>query len=387
MVRSRFVRIATAVFALSALIVAAASAQEQEGTEIPVRTTPRTYETKPARSSDYLAWAQTTRSRPNRPTVVVKPDGASPFKVGTSGMSETMGSLDGNRLVYQQFNNKGSSIRVMNLETRQSRRMRAVNSRRWEFWPRADGPWVMFGRIVSERKQKLMLVNTSTGEQRVLDSAGIRAYILPGQVNGDYAVWNVMGLGNKAKVKRHRISTGNTTTLPTGDRYNWGPSVTERGTTYFGRSTRLCGGNAGLFRASRDGSVTEILSFPQGEDMGSSWVYRNEQGKIQIFHDRASCTDGTVAKTDLFKVIDPSTVTLTTVVESQGNASGTVTGAGIDCGTDCTQDFEPGDQVTLTATPSEGSNFEGWSEASCGTQPTCTATVTQDMTVTATFRP
>ena len=384
MASSRLARIVAALFAFTGLVATGAFAQE--GTEIPVRTTANTFETKPSRSHGYLAWAQVTAARPNRGTVVVKPDGASAFKVDTNGAEATMGSLNGNRLVYQRYTRRTSNIMVMNLETRKSRGINAVNTKRWEFWPRADGPWVMFGRRVAGQKQKLMLVNTKSGASRVLDTLGKDAYLLPGQVNGDYAVWNVMTTG-KAKIKRHRISTGNTVTLPGGGRYNWGPSVTDSGTTYFGRSDKACGGNAGLFRASVGGDVTQLASFPAGEDMGTSWAYETPEGKVEIFHDRAECTKQTVLKTDIYKVVDPSTVTLTVAVAGQGNATGTVTGPGINCGTDCTQDFEPGEQVTLTAVPAEGDTFDGWSEASCGMQLTCTVTVSADMTVTANFSP
>ena len=384
MAGSRSARIATALFALATLLATGASAQE--GTEIPVRTTANAFESKFSKSNGYAAWAQTTRKRPNRGTVYVKPEGSNAFKIDANGAETTMGSLDGDRLVYQRYTRGSSNIMVMNLDTRRSRGINAVNTKRWEFWPRADGPWVMFGRRVSGQKQKLLLVNTKTGASRVLDTLGRNAYLLPGQVNGDFAVWNVMGSG-KAKIKRHRISTRNTVTLPGGGRYNWGPSVTDSGTTYFGRSDKLCGGNAGLFRASLGGDVTKLTSFPAGEDMGTSWAYETPEGKIEVFHDRAECSRDGVTTADIFKVIDPSTVTLTVAIAAQGNATGSVTGRGINCGTECTQDFEPGDRVTLTAVPAEGNSFEGWSEASCGTELTCTVTVDADMTVTANFGP
>ncbi|MEA1053456.1 DUF1566 domain-containing protein, partial [Lamprobacter modestohalophilus] len=75
------------------------------------------------------------------------------------------------------------------------------------------------------------------------------------------------------------------------------------------------------------------------------------------------------------------TVTLT------GNGQGTVTStpAGIDCGTDCSEVYQAGTEVTLTATPAAGSEFGGWSEPSCGTATTCTFTVYGGKTITATF--
>lgn len=79
------------------------------------------------------------------------------------------------------------------------------------------------------------------------------------------------------------------------------------------------------------------------------------------------------------------TVTLT--------GSGTVTSSpsGIDCGSDCTESYDVGKSVTLTATPSGNvftgaSNFTGWSGGGCsGTTETCTVTMDSDKGVTAAF--
>jgi len=64
--------------------------------------------------------------------------------------------------------------------------------------------------------------------------------------------------------------------------------------------------------------------------------------------------------------------------------SGTVTSvpAGINCGQDCTEAFNLGTTVSLTATPAAGFTFAGWS-AGCG----ATVQITQDRSCTATFNP
>lgn len=69
--------------------------------------------------------------------------------------------------------------------------------------------------------------------------------------------------------------------------------------------------------------------------------------------------------------------------------SGTVTSrpAGIDCGATCARPFRDGTSVTLTAAPSAGFVFAGWSGACTG--PTCTLDVvgSAGIDVTATFSP
>jgi hypothetical protein len=59
--------------------------------------------------------------------------------------------------------------------------------------------------------------------------------------------------------------------------------------------------------------------------------------------------------------------------------------AGINCGADCTEDYAQGAMVTLTATPSAGSTFVGWSGAGCTGTGTCAVTMNAATTVTATF--
>ena len=66
---------------------------------------------------------------------------------------------------------------------------------------------------------------------------------------------------------------------------------------------------------------------------------------------------------------------------------GTITATGINCGTggsDCTQDYDQGTVVPLTATPATGYTFGGWTGACTGTGA-CSVTMTQARTVGATF--
>jgi RHS repeat-associated protein/uncharacterized repeat protein (TIGR02543 family) len=79
----------------------------------------------------------------------------------------------------------------------------------------------------------------------------------------------------------------------------------------------------------------------------------------------------------------PLTVTKT------GSGTGTVTSvpAGIDCGVSCNISYDWGTQVTLTATPSADSLFNGWTGGCTGTASTCTVTLDQAQNVTADFTP
>lgn len=71
-----------------------------------------------------------------------------------------------------------------------------------------------------------------------------------------------------------------------------------------------------------------------------------------------------------------------------GDGSGTVTSdpSGIDCGADCSEGYEAGTPVSLTATPDAGSVFDGWS-GDCSGTGACQVTMNGPHDVTATFSP
>ena len=76
-------------------------------------------------------------------------------------------------------------------------------------------------------------------------------------------------------------------------------------------------------------------------------------------------------------------------VQKAGGGSGTVTSSpsGIDCGSDCTETYNAGTIVTLTAVAASGSIFEGWSGGGCSGTGTCAVTMDTSKTVTAAFAP
>ncbi len=88
--------------------------------------------------------------------------------------------------------------------------------------------------------------------------------------------------------------------------------------------------------------------------------------------------------TATFEPAPPTTHMLTVVLAGDGGGTVTSDPAGIDCGEDCSEEFEDGTLVTLTATPDEGSVFSGWSDACEGTVE-CLVTVDDAAIVTATF--
>lgn len=77
--------------------------------------------------------------------------------------------------------------------------------------------------------------------------------------------------------------------------------------------------------------------------------------------------------------------TITVLEEGAGEGTVVSSPAGIDCGADCSETFQDGTEVGLTATARPGSRFAGWGGACSGTAPTCAVTVRADVTVSARF--
>jgi cysteine-rich repeat protein len=74
-------------------------------------------------------------------------------------------------------------------------------------------------------------------------------------------------------------------------------------------------------------------------------------------------------------------------IDRDGSGSGTVTSnpSGINCGGDCTNDYNVGQQITLTAVAATNDVFTGWSGAGCSGTGTCIVTMNGPVTVTANF--
>ncbi|HUX97516.1 MAG TPA: hypothetical protein VMV47_17415 [Bacteroidales bacterium] len=101
---------------------------------------------------------------------------------------------------------------------------------------------------------------------------------------------------------------------------------------------------------------------------------------LKIFEDAAGNLPLLV---ELEKAIDQYTLS----VGKAGTGTGLVTSspAGINCGVDCSEPYNFGNVVTLTATPDAGSTFAGWSGGGCSGTGTCQVTMNNAVSVTATF--
>ena len=95
----------------------------------------------------------------------------------------------------------------------------------------------------------------------------------------------------------------------------------------------------------------------------------------------------TLSMTRANNVVATFNVQETLTVTLSGAGSGTITSspAGINCGATCTGTYQLNTQVTLTAAPASGSEFQGWSGACSGTGATCIVTLDSAKSVGAGF--
>jgi Ca2+-binding RTX toxin-like protein len=74
-------------------------------------------------------------------------------------------------------------------------------------------------------------------------------------------------------------------------------------------------------------------------------------------------------------------------ISRAGSGLGTVTSSdgGINCGSTCSDSYDEGTPVTLTATPASGSTFSGWSGGGCSGTGACQVSMSAARSVTANF--
>lgn len=137
----------------------------------------------------------------------------------------------------------------------------------------------------------------------------------------------------------------------------------------------------GSYSANNDYSSTPPKIYKYGNLMGYLTTNPYIYGGVSLAVLDASCTF--TASSPSFSA--PTTYTLS--VSKSGTGTGTVISSpsGIDCGSDCSQSYNAGTLVSLSAIASPGSTFSGWSGACSGISLCHLPAMTGNMSVTATF--
>jgi uncharacterized repeat protein (TIGR02543 family) len=384
MTRTGRLRVGLCTVAVSAAVSVTPATPAAAAPEIPVLTSPAG-EFQPARTGDALAWEQNTRAKPNEYTVIVQRDGAAPLQANRPGTAAAMGDFTAGRLVYQQYrgNPRGrgrSGLHLFDIASGARSKVPEVNSRQWEYWPSTSGAWILFARWNPNKEvRRLFLYNLDTGERRILDrTKGRNAFLGPGQVNGNYAVW--YACRPRCDVFRYDIAARAETMIANPGLFQRAPSVTSGGTVYFSRGGKRCGTSVSLVRAPVQGAQEELVKLQKGLDIGDTYAHALPDGTSEVYYERNVC--GRVAASDIYKVLETSLATLRVNVEGSGTVISSP--GGINCPPDCAEDYALGTTVTLGAHEAPDYDFAGWSGACTETAP-CNVTMDASKEVTAHF--
>ena len=161
------------------------------------------------------------------------------------------------------------------------------------------------------------------------------------------------------------------------------------------RMLNVTTGGAGSGNAAIDTSQFPCPSYtcPQAYAAGSTAGLRaapNFGSVLDAWDGDPDCSDAQVTlDTDISCIAVFALRTHTVSVSKTGSGGGTISSspAGLSCGQTCSQAFDHGTTVTLTATPDAGSIFSGWTGGTCSGTGSCTLTVSGDVNVTAAFSP
>lgn len=237
----------------------------------------------PATDGTYLAWAQNSPRAPRRFRALVRTPTGKTFRVNRRGTMGFPGGIDNSRIVFREVAKGASHIRMLNLATRKRMALPAqVNTRASEYAPTISGEWLLFGR--EERisrdtwRSKVYLWNLVTGNFEVLASSSTPGFVMPGQVNGDWATWSSCG-SSSCSVIRYQLSSGKRARIPVAQ-VAYSPSVGNDGTVYFGNSARGCGNKVGFYRYPVVGPGQLLFTLPKGRDILSSYAHGSHPTRV-----------------------------------------------------------------------------------------------------------
>lgn len=115
------------------------------------------------------------------------------------------------------------------------------------------------------------------------------------------------------------------------------------------------------------------------------YVFAGWSGAAACMGVTGDCTFDITEDTTLGASFSDGRPILGVTIVGNGNVTSDVTG--IECAPDCSEPYDSGTIVTLTAIPASGSRFVSWTGCPGATGSTCAVTLAATTTVTATFEP
>lgn len=266
-------------------------------------------EIEPDAAGRYFVWASAPRSRPAKFSVYVREGKRRPYRVSSKRRRAFSwgGAIHGGLLVYSQFAGRTANLRFYDLDARRHVSVPAgVNTGLSENGASRSGNWLLFRRTrFSDSRERIVLRNLVTHEERLLASRTGRAYAQPGNVAGNFATWYECHRPRRCTIWLYEIAAGTRRRVPNpGGKAQYAVSVTADGTVYFAESGNLfCGANRRLLRWRPGGSRRVLSVFPRNRDPGVSSVRENPNGTTTVYFDRASCSSG---RSDIYRIVEPA---------------------------------------------------------------------------------
>lgn len=285
----------------AAVAAFAVTGSAQAATQIAVKATSAFEQAPGTGGGSYLAWTRGSRER----LLLQSGPGQPAFRVNGARSSAWSGSIDGTTFVYQLYHRRNSDIRLIDVVSHAKSAPAGINTPRWEWHPTISGDWILFGReALARHRWRVLLHNTSTAQTITLtDVQGRSTRADPGQVSGDYAVWDRCA-HHVCNVYRYQISTGQTIRIPntlTGQ-IQYYPSVTTAGTVYFVHSGNGCGRNVKLIEWVNGQPLNVLVEFGPGRDIFSTTqTVPNQVAGTDVYFDRYNCRSGS----DIYKIVVP----------------------------------------------------------------------------------
>ena len=257
----------------------------------------------PTASTTFLAWVEFHHLFD--PNVRAQAIGsATSFRVNPRGTGAFTGEIDGSTLLYEQFvlGEYESDLVMVDLSTRTELDVPdGVNTNASEFSPSLSGSRFLFGRSI-RHGASIVLFDTTTSASEVVysktETDRRQFFILPTQINGNYAVWQQATISKRtdelirSDIFLYDIAAATTTRIPNADierPVQYGLSVDSDGVMYFGRSSIACGENAQLISRELDGTETVLYELPTNRDFGSSHAVDNPNNTTDVYFDRGDC--------------------------------------------------------------------------------------------------
>ncbi len=306
----------TIVVAIALAVATAAPAPAGPPLIEPIKTNPDVWEDFPAAGTDLFAWSADGKTTPGRFNAFVQPDGEPRIRVNPANTRGYTGSIEGDRLVWQQIRKGQSDLRIYDVSAGGGVPLGRddVNDERWQWRPSIDGDYLLYGENRFESRDapwKVMLANLGDpGENpRVLATATNRCRCLyPGQVSGNYATWT--RCSPTCQVFVHRIDTDTTTRVinePQKHQYFGVPNT--NGVTYLVRSGSGCGANARIVAVPYGSQSRQLVAeIDPGKDVNDLSTVPGAVVPEPVYFSRFGCGNAGQGNIYMTEVLPPTRV-------------------------------------------------------------------------------